>query len=1709
MTTAKTSSGASPSSTGPAGSLFEGRVAAHYLLTMLAQGEPRGLPGTTISRVAPQGASDGFSLDDVILHCLTYAGTESTLQIQAKRTISFAPGDVVFKAVISQVAKAYQALDLSNVRHQFAVAAERSSFKMAGPYQDALRWAREISSSATFFKRLRGKGMASDSMRAFAETVRTHASSNGCTGDDETVWQILRRFQILTFDFDAVGSASAELAIERATQLIEPPDPSKGAQLWTSLVDRALQMATAAGDIERTKLLAELTQQYGFRLSGGSRNVEARRTLAEVADLAAKDLSGSIAGIRLGRVSNLEAVRAARDESRYIEIRGGPGVGKSGLLGLLVDEVLAEGRAIVLTPERTTPGGWLGFKSALAITGDPRTFLCELASDGGATLLIDSLDFFVDLSKRTTVIDLMRAAAGITSIQVIVTARTDFDEDDPSWLPPEIIKALGGEKTVVIGELAEDELEELRAGAPALRELLDDQHPAREVARNLFRLSRLLEVQDNSASVRSEIDLMDRWWTTADGPENGRRERRRLLADMTDAMLRGADRLEVRFESKPADALIASGSLREITHDNLTFRHEVLREWAMAARLWEEPAKLLSLPLTRSVPPSMARSIELGARYRLENSKDGAPWMSYLRELGANEAHASWRRWALLAILRSESSDALLDRVAAELTTDQGRLLAELIRTMMAADSRPLRDLLRERGQAALSGALAAFPSPINQSWQRLISWLLDNRATIPLQAIPDVVGLFHGFAVSMSFEGHPLLAQMAHASADWLEEIERARRHPPLGTEQPRFVEGFRFHELVQLANDVRSVFSILSLYAPQRAKLYLRSVADAENPDETIKMIVKYRGAFAAAAPTELVDVTLRGLIPAQDDLDKGPYSHRTFSFLDDGFLYASPAHGPFLEILLADAGEGLRLIRTLVARAIAFQPASEATELVLHWPNGTRRFAVKNSYFWSRNGRGGSAVQSALLALEAWGHVRIERGDDPSAVFEDLSGPDGSSMAFLLVTVDVLLSHLPRARSVLHFYLRSAQLLCFDKMRCDHDLLETAGAAASSRQVEEPDGPIKMAWLTRRLSRSISLDRVLSTYTHATDPEGDAIRQALQAEAASLGLIEASDTFAAPRFMARYALNVLDPANWPDNGSRTVYVAPPEERAHLEALAAGRKSYNDAFQLELQIADALDDVRVSVPGLVELALVHVESLGDVDDLPEESLTKLLNIRVSAAALAARDGSDETLDAHEEWARATIDGTLCEHLKDPIPKSGHGLRYSPMAIAALGQAHLWLRRPREGDLRRLLETSTAPAAATALGFAKALAAIKAKEPRLIPSLLRCAFVASIGPARHGYGVQEATSKVREALRVRLASTIDSELHWLEGDCAEPPWPEWPERSVSVRPPVRIRFGRADAIEDFEFDPPAKPEPTERVNTQVATSWLASLATSDVDRDHDLGWMEDFIQRYAGWTAAANGAGLEEHADVEGSPIEWNHAFCAILTGALPLLGTGRTAKLVSEAINVPDKSFFRIAPALLLGLDAAYFDSSVVDLPFALAMRKLFAERLSRTWGWKQECEKSELSVENTILPAISAAFFCQGGLGVPPWCYLKVKDIDFIHPFLDALLPLIREGPVPPVSMLVMNILEVDPRPAQLAFFIESALGWLSREPANTKIWLDLNSGSRMVVWLEALTRRDPELLKSGHSARAGIDDVLGRLVRVGVVQAAQLEKALSGP
>jgi hypothetical protein len=106
------------------------------------------------------------------------------------------------------------------------------------------------------------------------------------------------------------------------------------------------------------------------------------------------------------------------------------------------------------------------------------------------------------------------------------------------------------------------------------------------------------------------------------------------------------------------------------------------------------------------------------------------------------------------------------------------------------------------------------------------------------------------------------------------------------------------------------------------------------------------------------------------------------------------------------------------------------------------------------------------------------------------------------------------------------------------------------------------------------------------------------------------------------------------------------------------------------------------------------------------------------------------------------------------------------------------------------------------------------------------------------------------------------------------------------------------------------------------------------------------------------------------------------------------------------------------------------------------------------------------------------------------------------------LIEEGPVPFSGLLTMNLLEVSPRPAHIAFLMSCARTWLRRQPTNMVLWVDGGVGARIARWLETTFQTDATVRSPAHPLRAEMEDVLARLVQIGVAEAHRVEALLVG-
>jgi hypothetical protein len=153
-------------------------------------------------------------------------------------------------------------------------------------------------------------------MRTFAKAFRQNLTDAGGRSHEESMWWLLRRMQILVFDFTATGSASTELMQERAVRTLHSSHADQAGKLWTTLTDLSMEIALNGGERSRDSLVDELKKTYP--LAGRRINLQAMVKLAEDSRLALLDIEDKISDVRLLREKRIDAVRNALETKRYV-----------------------------------------------------------------------------------------------------------------------------------------------------------------------------------------------------------------------------------------------------------------------------------------------------------------------------------------------------------------------------------------------------------------------------------------------------------------------------------------------------------------------------------------------------------------------------------------------------------------------------------------------------------------------------------------------------------------------------------------------------------------------------------------------------------------------------------------------------------------------------------------------------------------------------------------------------------------------------------------------------------------------------------------------------------------------------------------------------------------------------------------------------------------------------------------------------------------------------------------------------------------------------------------------------------------------------------------------------------------------------------------------------------------------------------------------
>lgn len=1086
-----------------------------------------------------------------------------------------------------------------------------------------------------------------------------------------------------------------------------------------------------------------------------------------------------------------------------------------------------------------------------------------------------------------------------------------------------------------------------------------------------------------------------------------------------------------------------------------------------------------------------------------------------------------WRRPVLLSLVRSELALDQLKKTTPILFENNGALLQELIRTVMAVDTQSASNLLivQDPEYQKITEGLYI---PGGPTWSRLIIWLLMEIDSLPVPAIPEIAKLFKAWCLGLMGQD-PLTPAILRQVYAWLIEIELPEEHP-----DGKLRKVLSQDEVTALASELRDTFLWFCHRTPELASEYLHSFEGRRHRERSMLAILKLQSSLAQAAPKDYADFTIKALIPEQRPRRSrlsGMEREEVFESSRTEFLPVSPAQGPFFSLLISDSAEGLRLIRTLVDHAVSFfsrgrEPGDDA--VVIQFPDGPRTFPWTMSYAWSREYTDAPyVVTSALMALEAWAHRRVDGGEPLEAVIRDVLGDEIAPAAILLIVVDLLISHWPKSRAAVVPYLACPELLVMDRHRIALDMQEIPDLFGIRALRQEPMGLVSLQELANRPSRSRLLDQLLDDPAHYLDhvPNEalDELRRLLEAAATRVGAPQEDSTLLDPRLMVRYSLNRLDPANWSPaevqledgtKATRLVYSSPAEEAEHQSNVEQKTSQRRMDAQLRILANQLLELPGRANPELLAYLANWTQKEFELPppDQDEENVAWMHEHAVFAIALiVARDGTPELRVRHREWLLRTFRQGLATR-EDSVHRVRGGLKFNPAAMGFSGLVYLMQEQRSSDEIRELLRAAGNPNPAAAHGMTEVAYLLSTLDERLPRSVLRIAF-RSMNKADRDWSFRPGMDfdhdkrdhELRLAARAaEVLEHIETEIGWLEGPNPEPDWPTFIGRVPHRAFGLKIRAGSEESAEEVE--PEEETERNAHTDSQGAGLWLQSI--EEILDTPAIQWLRTLVDAYKGWTSIANGSGFGPDERISGEPEGWNEAFFRVV----PLCLVGASEEEVDGILSdhfsdLPEESFYDLIALFQINADQVYFNAKLLDVSVAVRVRQSLATRLQATHDWVWLRSQREERAGMHLAEAISVLFFIRsGGLLDYPKAYILEKGISDLTPFLPTLRDMVMDNPSPYVGNMALILLEVSPRPEQAELVFTCAETWIPIYRGDTRFWRDYGFGKRWCLIVKKILDADPTMFTTGAPQRADLDRILSYLVTEGIPEAGHLENVL---
>jgi hypothetical protein len=985
-------------------------------------------------------------MDDVIVG-LNDAGTDKSLELQVKRSVTISGADTQFKEIVAAAVKT-QAAPI------FVKNSDASGFVVEHVTETTFRSLSRLITKAKaspdvhdFEQYFAPDGTAGSDDRKLRGALLT--LTNAANLDEEV--SFYRHFTALHLTGLEDGGALRLEIVNRLQEIVAGNIDGQDILFFDRLCRIAREGAATAAKWTRASLLAQLKGSVRLKVAPDFSDDIQRLNAASLDALS--DVSETVDDFHVARDGLQEKVAQQLEKHRVVSIGGLPGCGKSAVLKHFAANAAKSGPILFLKNDRLLGTGWTTFATALGLHhASVSDLLAEVGATGTPILFIDGIDR-IRPDQQHIVTDLIRAIEADSNLRhwkVLATSRDQGLEAFRNWFPQKFYTAKGMGSVSVDG-FSENEAERLAKSKPNLRRLLFNFSQAVEqIARRPFFASVLAKVIPQDAEPKTEADLINAWWLRAghDAMADTMLQRQRALIDLAERGVRnlGKEILVRDLKAQTVDqlkALEADNIIRlERSGATVSFTHDIFFEWVFFRLLIELGDAWPSALAAAGEPPLLGRVVGLLAQHTLT---EPGRWIAGLAQLEDSTLRAQWKREWLTAPLFTSAFDNAVDEFTQRIEVDDFALCRNMLVWFQAQHTMPspiiMQGTVKIEGMDSIRLAdLFGWPSD-GEAWGRLIDWILARHNKLPARLIPQALEVVGVWQNALSAIRNPRSKNILAMCNSWLTDLETEIYAK--GYDRPRGKWDVLGHEAQKsLATGLRSTILRSARSYPEFAvALFERGVSDERMLRSAFDDLMGFAPIMAEVAPEAVEKVAAAKLLLElpQDRYDrlrreeaeqakwraeirKTPGEKRTrqqaialssIHFptgmndfrLDDVGLDAhnhyyhppSALHEPFASLLAKSPTVGLRLIKKLTNHAtvgwrqihtLSRRKRGTPIPLVLDFPWGKQQFWGDWHVFgWGLGMLGSELLRCAYLSLGYWAFKEIEKGRSTSNVIKDI--------------------------------------------------------------------------------------------------------------------------------------------------------------------------------------------------------------------------------------------------------------------------------------------------------------------------------------------------------------------------------------------------------------------------------------------------------------------------------------------------------------------------------------------------------------------------------------------------------------------------------------------------------------------------------------------------------------------------------------------------